>query len=230
MFGGIARRYDLANRVLSGGTDALWRRRLAREVLARRPSTVIDLATGSGDVAFALRRKLPTRTKVIGIDFCQPMLDEAKRKQKADKQLANVDFQHGDILSLPLEDASADVLTIAFGLRNIADRDKGLREMMRLLRPGGSLFVLEFTQPARIPRPFYFFYLRKILPPLAGRLFGNRDAYEYLNNTIITFPDMKALTEEILDAGFAEARATGLTWSIVALHHARKLGDHHATA
>lgn len=220
MFGRIARRYDAANHLLSGGVDFWWRRRLIREAARCQPRAVVDLATGSGDVAFALRRGLPEEVEITGLDFCEPMLDEARKKQSADPRYRNITFRQGDVLSVPLDDASTDVVTIAFGLRNLADRGRGLREMKRILRPGGTLLVLEFTQPFRLFRPFYYFYLNKILPPVAGMISGDRPAYDYLNNSIEAFPDKAGLSREISDAGFAKGTATGLTGSIVALHRA----------
>lgn len=222
MFGRIARRYDAANHLLSGGIDIWWRRRLIREAAAARPSVVVDLATGSGDVAFSLKKGLPPRTRVVGMDFCQPMLDEAEKKKAADPAFSEVEFRQGDILDLPVEDEAADVVTIAFGLRNLADRARGLAEMRRILRPGGTLLVLEFTQPAKPLRPLYYFYLKRILPRVAGAISGDRGAYEYLNATIQAFPDKVALGGELRDAGFADVRATGMTGSIVALHRARR--------
>lgn len=221
MFGRIARRYDAANRLLSGGIDVWWRRRLIREVARCQPRTVIDLATGSGDVVFALRKALPPTTKIVGLDFCAPMLAEAEKKKEAHPAFRDLDFQQGDILSLPYPDSSADVLTIAFGLRNLADRHRGLQEMRRVLRPGGVLLVLEFTQPAAFVRPFYYFYLNRILPGFAGLISGDRAAYDYLNNSISAFPDKRELSQEIRAAGFADVTATGLTGSIVALHRAQ---------
>lgn len=220
MFGRIARRYDAANHLLSGGFDFLWRRRLLREVARCQPKMVVDLATGSGDVAFTLARGLPLETRIVGLDFCAPMLVEAERKKAHDSRYAAIEFQQGDILDLPFPDKSADVVTIAFGLRNLADRDRGLREMKRILRPGGTLLVLEFTQPAKPIRPFYYFYLNRILPKIAGAISGDRGAYEYLNATISAFPDKKALSQEFVAAGFTDVHATGLTGSIVALHRA----------
>jgi demethylmenaquinone methyltransferase / 2-methoxy-6-polyprenyl-1,4-benzoquinol methylase len=220
MFGRIARRYDAANHLLSGGMDFWWRRRLLREVARGQPKVVVDLATGSGDVAFTLRRGLPQETKIIGLDFCAPMLAEAEKKKARDKRYASLEFRQGDILDLPLPNEMADAVTIAFGLRNLANRDKGLREMKRILRPGGSLFVLEFTQPAKPIRPFYYFYLKRILPKLAGAISGDRAAYEYLNATIGAFPDKKDLSREFEAAGFHDVTAIGLTGSIVALHRA----------
>ena len=224
MFGRIARRYDLANLVLCGGLDSLWRKKLVAAVRQHHPRDVLDLATGSGDVAFALSRGLQPSTSITGMDFCQPMLDEANAKKKAagEGRYANISFRQGDGLALPLSDESCDAVTISFGLRNLADRPLGLREMRRVLRPGGHLFVLEFSQPQAWFRPLYYFYLRRILPPIAGALTGDRSAYEYLNNTIGQFPDRVALASEISTAGFTRVRAQPMSLGIVALHEATK--------
>lgn len=223
MFARIARRYDVANRLLSGGMDVSWRKRLVQAVARHAPHDLLDLATGSGDVAFALHQGIPNAPKILGVDFCQPMLDEAeKKKHAAAGRFASVTFRQGDALALPLPDASFDAVTISFGLRNLADRDRGLREMHRVLRPGGRLYVLEFSQPQRWFRPLYYFYLAKILPRFAGIVTGDRGAYEYLNNTIAAFPDRAALAHEIRRAGFATVHATPMTFGIVALHEAVK--------
>lgn len=224
MFGRIARRYDAANRLLSGGVDLWWRRVLVRAVARNPPAAVLDVATGSGDVAFALARALPTGTPVTGLDFCQPMLDEAERKRTAVAGLryAHVTFQQGDALDLSFPDGSFDAVTISFGLRNMADRHRSLTEMRRILRPGGRLFVLEFSQPQRWFQPIYFFYLRRLLPAVAGVVTGDRAAYDYLNDTIAAFPDRAAIATEIRAAGFSAVTARGLTFSIVALHEAVK--------
>ncbi len=154
-FEGVVSRYDIANHVLSGGLDFLWRRCLIREAKALAPSDVLDLATGSGDIALALRKTLSEETKVTGLDFCPPMLREAERKREtAGHSSENLKFLEGDCLALPFADESFDLLTIAFGLRNLADRSRGLAEMLRVLRPGGSLLVLEFSQPYFWLKPF----------------------------------------------------------------------------
>ncbi len=224
MFARIARRYDVANRLLSGGADVWWRRVLVREVARHQPDDVLDLATGSGDVAFALARSLPADVPITGMDFCQPMLDEAEIKKAATTgTFANVVFRQGDGLDLPLPDASFDAVTISFGLRNMADRARALREMRRVLRRGGHLFVLEFSQPYRWFRPFYFFYLRHLLPWVAGLVTGDRGAYDYLCGSVETFPTHEALTQELAAAGFSAPRADRLTLGIVALHQARAL-------
>jgi demethylmenaquinone methyltransferase/2-methoxy-6-polyprenyl-1,4-benzoquinol methylase len=219
MFGRIARRYDIANRLLSGGMDVRWRKQLVAAVKRTKPVDVLDLATGSGDVAFALNRALPSATRIVGMDFCQPMLDEAEAK-KIPGRHGNVRFQQGDGLALPLADRSVDAITISFGLRNLADRHQGLQEMRRVLRPGGHLFVLEFSQPYRWFRALYFFYLRKILPLIAGVVTGDRAAYVYLNESIEAFPSRSALEAEIRAAGFSAVESKALTFGTVALHHA----------
>ncbi|HTB80596.1 MAG TPA: bifunctional demethylmenaquinone methyltransferase/2-methoxy-6-polyprenyl-1,4-benzoquinol methylase UbiE [Opitutaceae bacterium] len=218
MFARIARRYDLANRLLSGGLDVWWRRCLVAAVRRARPCDILDLATGSGDVAFALARALPAGTHITGMDFCQPMLDEAERKKAP--RYAGIVFRQGDGLALPLADASFDAVTISFGLRNMADRNRALREMRRVLRPGGRLFVLEFSQPAPWFRPLYFFYMRRFAPALAGWLSGDRAAYEYLCTSIEQFPARDALAEEIRSTGFARVAARSFTFGVVALHEA----------
>lgn len=218
MFAGIAGRYDLANHLLSGGLDFFWRRRLVRMARDCNPQTVLDLATGSGDVAFALRNSLDDSVSITGMDFCQPMLDEAERKKSNNP---NIRFKLGDCLNLPLEENSVDLITIAFGLRNLEDRHRGLCEMRRVLKPGGTLLILEFTQPAKIFRPFYFFYLKFILPALAGLVTRNKRAYEYLAGSIENFPSIQNITSEMQRAGFHDITACGLTFCAVAIHRGK---------
>ena len=217
MFGRIARRYDVANRLLSMGQDEGWRRRMVAAAARANPGDILDLATGSGDVAFALARRLPA-ARVVGADFCAPMLAEAERKKEAAGGFPRVSFQQADALALPFAPRQFDAITISFGLRNLADRPRGLAEMRRVLRPGGKLFVLEFSQPYAWVRPFYLLYLRFILPALAGQVTGDRAAYVYLNESIEQFPGRPALAAEIRDAGFTAVRAKALLCGIVALH------------
>ena len=220
MFARIAGRYDAANHLLSGGVDFWWRQRLVRSVHDARPGAVLDLATGSGDVAFALADGLPRGTAITGMDFCQPMLDEAVKKGAANPRWSQIEFRQGDALALPLPDRSYDAVTISFGLRNMADRHQALGEMRRVLRPGGRLFVLEFSQPYFWFRPFYYAYLKLVLPANAAVVTGDRSAYEYLCGSIELFPDRAGITAEILRAGFGSVRAIPLTFGIVALHEA----------
>jgi demethylmenaquinone methyltransferase / 2-methoxy-6-polyprenyl-1,4-benzoquinol methylase len=221
MFARIAGRYDFANHLLSGGIDFWWRQRLVRVVHDARPTAVLDLATGSGDVAFALADGLPSIVGITGMDFCQPMLDEAVKKRASSPRWTKISFHQGDGMALPLPDQQFDAVTISFGLRNMADRHKSLSEMRRVLRPGGRLFVLEFSQPYPWFRPFYYAYLKLILPIVAGIVTGDRSAYEYLGGSIEQFPHRKAMSAEILRAGFTSVRAIPLTLGIVALHEAQ---------
>lgn len=222
MFSRIAGRYDLANKLLSGGTDIWWRRKLVRAVHDVHPIDILDLATGSGDVAFALADGLPPNRRIIGMDFCQPMLDEAVKKQSPNGRWGSISFRQGDGLALPLPDQCVDAATISFGLRNMADRHLSLKELRRVLRPGGHLFVLEFSQPCWWFRPFYYAYLKYILPTFAGIVTGDKSAYEYLCGSIEEFPDREALSAEIRGAGFSSVRVKPLTFGIVALHEATR--------
>ena len=226
MFAGIAGRYDVANHLLSGGIDFYWRRVLTRMVRRCAPKDVADLATGSGDVAFKLRDRLGTDVPVIGLDFCEPMLDEARAKRGAKPSFADIEFAFGDCMELPLPDASVDAVTISFGVRNFEDRQRGLKEILRVLRPGGHLFVLEFSQPDAWFRPIYYLYLKYILPWVAALATGDKSAYDYLAGTIENFPTKEALSEQLKLAGYETVEATGLTFSIVAIHEARKADLH----
>jgi demethylmenaquinone methyltransferase/2-methoxy-6-polyprenyl-1,4-benzoquinol methylase len=222
MFARIARRYDVANRLLSGGVDVWWRNRLVAVVRRQAVTDVLDLATGSGDVAFALSKGLAESTAITGMDFCQPMLDEAVIKQQSSGAFPNVVFRQGDGMALPLADASFDVVTISFGLRNMADRHRALSEMFRVLRPGGRLVVLEFSQPYAWFRPVYYFYLKRILPSIAAVVTGDRGAYEYLCGSIERYPGHTAMTAEIVQAGGRDVEVKRMTLGSVALHIAVK--------
>ncbi len=224
MFAGISRHYDCANHCLSVGVDYLWRARLVRAARRRHATEIVDLATGSGDVAFALRQGLGPAAAITGLDFCQPMLDVAKAKQDRRPPSSRIQFLQGDILQLPFADSTFDLATIAFGLRNLENRTRGLQEIHRILKPSGALLCLEFTQPERWFRPLYYFYLRRILPGLAAWITRNKEAYLYLGDSISAFPAKEQLSQELRQAGFASVTATGLTFSIVALHEAVKSG------
>ena len=162
---------------------------------------------------------------MTGLDFCEPMLEEARAKRGAKSSYGDIEFSFGDCMELPLADNSADAVTISFGVRNFEDRQKGLKEILRVLRPGGRLFVLEFSQPDRWFRPIYYFYLKYILPWVAAIATGDKSAYDYLAGTIENFPTKQALAEQLQLAGYDSVEATGLTFSIVAIHEATKAGN-----
>lgn len=213
MFGRIARRYDLANHLLSGGADFVWRRRAARIIEAWRPRRILDLATGSGDLALAIQRHLP-EAAIIAADFSPEMLSVAQRKGVRETVLA-------DALRLPFQDGSFDCVTIAFGLRNMVDWSLALREMSRVLRSSGHLLVLDFSLPVGPLRPAYRFYLHRCLPILASLVTGQKAAYEYLGGSIEKFPDGDQMVRLIEENGFALASALPLTGGIATIYTAQ---------
>lgn len=218
MFSGIASRYDLANRILSLGMCVGWREKLVAAAVAARPRRLADLATGSGDVAFALRRELGPDCAVTGYDFCEPMLDVGRAR--AAREGTVLEFKTGDCMALPIADASLDVVTIAYGVRNFEDRARGLRELHRVLRPGGTLLILEFSQPDRWFAPFHFLHVRCVLPIAAGLLTGDFGAYKYLGTSIAGFPDADGLSAELKTAGFGAVGHEKMLFGTVALHRA----------
>jgi demethylmenaquinone methyltransferase/2-methoxy-6-polyprenyl-1,4-benzoquinol methylase len=218
MFAGIAGRYDLLNHLLSGNTDVRWRRLVARrlrDVLDGPESIALDVACGTGDLSLTLREI--TGARVVGTDFCRPML--ALAAQKAEKAAAPIPFIEGDALSLSFGDNLFDAATIAFGLRNLADFERGLRELRRVLRVGGRVGVLEFSQPV-IPgfRAAFQFYFRRVLPRIGGAVSGSRGAYEYLPDSVSRFPNQKGLKELMEKVGFVDVEYQNLTGGIAALH------------
>ena len=218
MFGRVAHRYDLANHLLSFNIDRHWRShtvRRVRDVLGRPGARVVDLCCGTGDLTLALERR--ASGEVFGTDFCHPMLIGAR--EKIARHHARAAIFEADALLLPLRDSSIDLLTVAFGFRNLANYDAGLTEMRRVLRPGGMAAILEFSQPPnRVFRALYNFYSRRILPWIGGALSGSRDAYTYLPESVRKFPSAEELAEGMERAGFAEVRFEYLTGGIVALH------------
>ncbi|MEO8440508.1 MAG: ubiquinone/menaquinone biosynthesis methyltransferase [Spartobacteria bacterium] len=214
MFQRVARRYDLANHLLSAGFDFSWRARAARMVQEWNPTRVLDLATGSGDLALTIAQKLP-QAEVTGADFCPEMLEQAKAKGLARTVVA-------DALHLPFPDASFEAVTVAFGLRNMADWGAALAEVARVLAPGGHLLVLDFSLPRGRLRPIYRAYLHHVLPLVAGLLTGEKQAYDYLGASIEKFPSGPAMCELIESSGFKEATARPLSGGIVAIYTAAR--------
>lgn len=215
MFDRIARRYDLANHLLSGGADFFWRRRAAKIVGNWHPGDVLDLATGSGDLALAIQRRLPA-AKIVAADFSPEMLEVAREKGVANTVVA-------DALQLPFESGSFDCVTVAFGLRNMADWDRALSEMRRVLRSGGHLLVLDFSIPTGALRPAYRFYLHRCLPLLASIVTGQKAAYDYLGGSIEKFPSGSAMIDLIERNGFANVAAEPVTGGIATIYAAAKL-------
>jgi demethylmenaquinone methyltransferase/2-methoxy-6-polyprenyl-1,4-benzoquinol methylase len=228
MFGRIAPGYDAANRVLSLGVDTLWRRRLIRGVeSAFLPGTervVLDLATGTLDVSLALVRSIPG-TRVIAMDFCLPMLLAGKKKleRAGYYERGNIDIAAGNGLCLPLPDACVDAVTVSFGLRNMVPHDAAMSEAHRVLKKGGVFHLLEFgSGKGRIFGGLYNFYLTKVLPLIGGFIAKDRQAYNYLANTITNFPEAPILGKELAEAGFTDVAWQKLWGGIVYLYTARK--------
>jgi demethylmenaquinone methyltransferase / 2-methoxy-6-polyprenyl-1,4-benzoquinol methylase len=216
MFARIAPRYDLVNRVLSLGIDRSWRREAAQAALAGAPRRILDVATGTGDLALLLAKGAPAHG-VTGIDFAEEMLDLARAK--ALRAGVPIALQRADALALPFADASFDALTVAYGLRNFADVPGGLREMRRVLVEGGRLVVLEFPPPDDRPigRAIRW-YGRSVMPTLGGWLSGDRSAYAYLPASTQAFLEPERLADAIRGAGFGDVRYRLQTFGISALH------------
>ena len=215
MFGSIARRYDLANHVLSCGVDFYWRARAADLVAGWQPQKIADLATGTGDLALALQKKLPG-ADITGVDFLPEMLELARQKGVHQLVLA-------DAMRLPFADASFDCVTIGFGLRNLENYSAALTEMCRLLNTGGHLLVLEFSLPTvSILRAAYRFYLHCCLPMLGSFLTQKKSAYDYLGESIEKFPSGNAMCELMRASGYASPRFKRLTGGIVTIYTATK--------
>src|SRR6266403_1413266 len=208
MFGSIARRYDLANHVLSCGADFYWRSHAAQIVASWRPKSIVDLATGTGDLVLAIRKKLPN-AEIVAVDVLAEMLELAKKKGVRRTIMA-------DAMQLPFADASFDCVTVAFGLRNMEDWGGALREMARVLGTNGHLLVLEFSLPRlSILRAPYRFYLHRCLPVLGSFLTRQKNAYDYLGDSIEEFPSGDAMLRLMEANGFIGARAEPLTRGIV---------------
>ena len=215
MFGSIAKRYDIANHLLSCGMDFYWRRRAAEIVSDWRPHRIADLATGTGDLALALQKKLP-EAEITGVDFLPEMLELAKRKGVRQTVLA-------DAMNLPFRNRSLDCVTIAFGLRNIENWAIGLAEMSRVLETNGHLLVLEFSLPTTpLLRAVYRFYLHRCLPLLGSFLTGKKNAYDYLGDSIEEFPSGDVMCQLMDASGFTGPIFEPLTGGIVTIYTATK--------
>ena len=228
MFATIAGRYDLLNHLLSGQMDKRWRRlvsRRLRERLETNDSLVLDVACGTGDLSLELFETIGAR--VVATDFCRPMLEIAARKvaklKPATAGQTSIPLIEGDALRLPFIDRSFDGVTIAFGLRNLSNIERGLAELFRVLKPGATLAILEFSQPV-VPGFSFLFkaYFTKLLPFVGGLISGSRSAYQYLPDSVSRFPDQKQLVTRMEQVGFERVEYQNLTGGIAALHLATR--------
>jgi demethylmenaquinone methyltransferase / 2-methoxy-6-polyprenyl-1,4-benzoquinol methylase len=217
MFDRVAARYDLLNSVMSAGLHHRWRERAADVAELKPGATVLDVCCGTGDLAFELARRVAPDGRVIGSDFSEPMLDLARQKAE-ERSVESVRFEWADALSLPYDDGSFDTATVGFAVRNFADLDLGLREMTRVLKPGGRLVVLEFTTPRRPPfSTFYSLWFDRMVPVL-GRLTPNPEAYAYLAESVRRFPDPEGLAAKMEAAGLHRIKWLLTAGGIVAIH------------
>jgi demethylmenaquinone methyltransferase/2-methoxy-6-polyprenyl-1,4-benzoquinol methylase len=218
MFASVAQRYDLLNHLLSFNIDRRWRRRAVQRVeplLTRPGARVLDLCCGTGDLTLALEAR--RGAGVWGSDFCHPML--AIAAGKIARKGSNSVFLEADALRLPLPDDSVDLITVAFGFRNLANYQAGLAEMVRVLRPGGTAAILEFSQPRqKVFAALYGFYSRRLLPAIGGALSGSGEAYAYLPDSVRRFPGAEELASAMREGGFRQVTFERMTGGIVALH------------
>jgi demethylmenaquinone methyltransferase / 2-methoxy-6-polyprenyl-1,4-benzoquinol methylase len=224
MFGEIAGRYDLLNHLLSLNTDRYWRWRTVRAVPPRGDAPILDLCTGTGDLALAYARAAGGRPPIVGSDFCHPMLVRARQKGTRSQAADRLTFVEADSQQLPFPDDHFQIVCVAFGLRNVTDTDRGLREMARVCQPGGRVAVLEFSRPRWQPfRGMYGWYFRRVLPWIGQRLARNRsEAYHYLPASVGEFPDGKALADRMRAAGLREVTFQALTLGIATLYVGHK--------
>ena len=222
MFDAIAARYDLLNMVLSLGVDRSWRRRALRAALAKDPARILDVATGTADVALALAEARPN-VEVVGVDFSEAMLEVGRSKSA--RRGIPVRLEQGDGMKLGYPDGSFDVITIAFGLRNFADVMAGLKEFRRVLAPGGRLVVLEFPPPPKgLFGSVFRWYFTRVVPWIGRLVSGHGAAYAYLPASTFAFPEPAVLAERMKEAGFDDVVWTPLTFGVAALHVADVAG------
>ena len=220
MFSRIAPRYDLLNHVLSLGIDILWRKAAARELDLANARSVLDVCCGTGDLAIELAKAVAPGTRMVGADFCWPMLERAAAKTRAGSsaRTPHISWLQGDGLSLPFPTGAFDRVSVAFGVRNLADLDRGLAELARVLAPGGRLCILEFARPRFAPfRAAYHAYFLHVLPFIGRMVSGESDPYKYLPESVLAFPEREQLCEKLERAGFSAPRWSDLTLGIATL-------------
>jgi demethylmenaquinone methyltransferase / 2-methoxy-6-polyprenyl-1,4-benzoquinol methylase len=218
MFGSIAPRYDFLNRLLSLGIDRRWRRFAVSKIAVSGSGRVLDVATGTGDVALEIASQTPATVSIVGVDFCKEMVDLGRVKVEASPHAGRITFQVAPCEDIPFEERTFDAATIAFGIRNVVDRAKGLSEMHRVLNDGGKIVILEFSTPtSAIFRALYHFYFLKILPAIGG-MFSKQSAYQYLPDSVLEFPSRDKFKSMMSQVGFKNVQHFDLTFGIATVY------------
>jgi demethylmenaquinone methyltransferase/2-methoxy-6-polyprenyl-1,4-benzoquinol methylase len=217
MFDRVAGRYDALNSLMTAGLHHRWRERAAARTQLQPGDSALDVCCGTGDLALELAQLVTPGGHVVGCDFSEPMLDLAREKA-AERSADGVRFEWADALELPYDGERFDAVTVGFGVRNLADLDRGLREMARVLKPGGRLVILEITTPTRPPLSVFFSLWFDRIVPLLGAFSSNPEAYSYLPESVRSFPSPRGLAEKMDGAGFTGIRYTVLAGGIIAIH------------
>ncbi len=218
MFGSIAPRYDFLNRLLSFGIDRSWRKKAVRLLKYNAGGRILDVATGTGDVALEIARTTPASVRITGADFCREMVELGEIKVAQSPYAGRIDMQVAPCEDLPFPDNTFDSITIAFGIRNVVDRQLGLAEMWRVLKPRGRLIILEFSTPRSLLfRQIYYFYFRQLLPMIGG-LFSTYNSYKYLPDSVLEFPSQQEFSQMIVNAGFNPPSVQELTFGIASIY------------
>ncbi|BDV42245.1 ubiquinone/menaquinone biosynthesis C-methyltransferase UbiE [Geotalea uraniireducens] len=222
MFSDIAPRYDFLNRLLSFGIDRRWRRIAVNCVKWSAGGRVLDVATGTGDVALEIARQTPASVKIVGLDFSEGMVTLGRQKVAQSPYAERISLDIAPCEAIPFPDGTFDSVTIAFGIRNVVDRQQGLREMQRILRPGGRAVILEFSNPrSRLFKAIYSFYFLRVLPVIGG-LFSQFSAYKYLPDSVLEFPSQEQFKELMTAAGFSNTTHRDLTFGIATIYIGEK--------
>jgi len=221
MFDNISGKYDLLNRILSMGIDVSWRKKVVKSVKKEKPKSILDIATGTGDLAIAMAKA--TDAKITGFDLSAGMLEVGKVKVKDENLQDQIEMIQGDAENMPFEDNSFDAITVSFGVRNFENLEKGLNEIYRVLKPGGKFIILEFSQPESFPmKQLYGFYSRSILPRIGKKISKDQSAYTYLPDSVQAFPYGNEMKKILKKSNFVNPYDKKLTFGIASIYESKK--------